>query len=87
MRHAHKLPAGPALKNRSGWRRVATIGATVALLIMPLPADAQYFDPGAASIIVQAVVAGVVAVAAGVKLYWSKISGLFSRRRRPDKRQ
>ena len=57
-----------------------------ALLLVPVPAAAQYLDPGAASIIVQAVVAGVVAVAAAVKLYWSKISGLFSRRRRPDKR-
>lgn len=56
-----------------------------ALLLIPAPAEAQYLDPGAAGIIVQAVVAGVVAVAAGVKLYWSKISGLFSRRRRSDK--
>jgi hypothetical protein len=60
--------------------------ALAALLLVPVPAEGQYLDPGAASIIVQAVVAGVVAVGAAVKLYWSKISGLFSRRRRPDKR-
>lgn len=86
MRHANKPLAVP-LKNRSGGRRVATFSTVAALLFVPLPAEAQYFDPGAASIIVQAVVAGVVAVAAGVKLYWSKISGLFSRRRRSDKPQ
>ncbi len=62
------------------------LSALAALLLVPVPAEAQYLDPGAASIIVQAVVAGVVAVGAAVKLYWSKISGLFSRRRRQDKR-
>jgi uncharacterized membrane protein SpoIIM required for sporulation len=61
------------------------IGALAALLCTPVTAQGQYLDPGAASIIIQAVVAGVVAVGAGLKLYWSKISGLFSRRRRPDK--
>ena len=60
------------------------LGALTALLLTPATARAQYLDPGAASIIVQAVVAGVVAVGAAVKLYWSKIAGLFSRRRRPD---
>jgi hypothetical protein len=52
---------------------------------VPGTAGAQYLDPGAAGIIIQAIVAGVVAVGAGVKLYWSKISGLFSRRRRSDR--
>jgi hypothetical protein len=87
MGHAHNPLTGRALKDRStGVRRVAMFSALVALLLVPVPAEGQYLDPGAASIIVQAVVAGVVAVAAAVKLYWSKISGLFSRRRRPDKR-
>jgi hypothetical protein len=52
------------------------------LLFAPATAGAQYLDPGAASIIIQSVVAAVVAVGAGVKLYWSKISAFFSRRRR-----
>ena len=63
---------------------VFAVGALIALLIAPATAGAQYLDPGAASIVIQAVIAGVVAVGAGLKLYWSKISGLFSRRRRPD---
>jgi len=66
-------------------RRIFVSWALTALLFAPATAGAQYLDPGAASIIIQAVVAGVVAVGAVMKLYWSKISGLFSRRRRPDR--
>jgi hypothetical protein len=62
---------------------VAVTVAALALFV-PVPATAQYLDPGSASIIVQAVVAGVVAVGAGVRLYWTKLSGLFSRRRPND---
>ena len=67
-------------------RHAHTVAVTVAAvaLLVPIPAAAQYLDPGAASIIVQAVVAGVVAVAAGVKLYWTKLSGQISRRRPND---
>lgn len=86
-RAAHNPLTAPAVTDRpTGVRRVALFSVLAALLFVPVPAEAQYLDPGAASIIVQAVVAGVVAVAAAVKLYWSKISGLFSRRRRSDKR-
>jgi hypothetical protein len=65
-------------------RDVCVAGALTALLTVPATAGAQYLDPGAASIIIQAVIAGVVAVGAGLKFYWSKIAGLFSRRRRSD---
>lgn len=41
------------------------------------PAQAQYLDPGAGSIVIQAIVAGVLGVATVLKLYWSKIKGLF----------
>jgi hypothetical protein len=63
-------------------RLVYVLGALTALPFVPVAAGAQYLDPGAASIIIQAVVAGVVAIGAGVKLYWSRISAFFSRRRR-----
>ena len=55
-----------------------------ALLLVPVQAQAQYFDPGSASIIIQAVLAGIVAVAATFKLYSKKIMGFFSRRRRDE---
>jgi hypothetical protein len=54
-----------------------SVGAT---LLTPTPAQAQYLDPGAGSIIVQAVIAGVIGLAAVLKLYWGKISGLLMRR-------
>lgn len=40
----------------------------------------QYLDPGAGSIIVQAVIAVAVGVIATVKLYWGKISSFVTRR-------
>jgi len=50
------------------------------LVIATDPAQAQYLDPGAGSIVVQAVIAGVLGVATVVKLYWGKIKGLLRRR-------
>lgn len=80
-------PFVAARKRSAGGRRVTVAWVLVLLLLVPLRAEGQYLDPGAASIIVQAVVATVVAVGAVVKLYWSRISGLFSRLRRPAKEQ
>jgi hypothetical protein len=41
----------------------------------------MYLDPGTGSIIVQAVLAGVVGVGTVLKLYWAKVQGFFRRRR------
>ena len=52
-----------------------------------LPSDlqAQYLDPGAGSVMVQAIIAGLVGGATVLKLYWSKIRGLLARApRRPN---
>lgn len=54
--------------------------ALILLLLSSQAGSAQYLDPGSASVIVQAVVAAVVAVGAGVKLYWHRISAFFARR-------
>lgn len=74
---------------RQRLRQASTVAITVvaAELLLPVPASGQYLDPGAASIIVQAVVAGFVAVAATLKLYWKTISGFWSRRRSPDQQR
>jgi hypothetical protein len=36
----------------------------------------MYLDPGSASFIVQAVIAGVVGIGAAVRLYWDKLRAL-----------
>lgn len=59
--------------------------ATCLVVLVAAPAEAQYLDPGAGSIVIQAIVAGVLGVATVVKLYWSKIKGLF--RGRSDTRE
>ncbi len=71
-------------------REFAYIAAGICVLglvLTPGTAQAQYLDPGAGSIILQAVLAIVVGVAAGVKVYWGKISAFLSRRsKRSDMR-
>lgn len=42
----------------------------------------MYLDPASGSIIVQAVIAGVVGVGAVVRLYWVRIRGLVRRDRK-----
>jgi len=63
---------------------LATGFFAVALACLPDTAQAQYLDPGAGSIIVQAVVAGFIGAAAAVKLYWGKISRLVAGRSKHD---
>jgi hypothetical protein len=38
-----------------------------------------YLDPGTGSIVIQAVVAGVVGALAVCRFYWSRLKGLFRR--------
>jgi hypothetical protein len=66
-------------RSRPEYRAIVSISLLACLL--PLPAQAQYLDPGAASVIVQAVVGTVVAGAAALKLYWHRVAAFFSRRR------
>lgn len=62
------------------WRAIRTIlaGLIVHSLVSPAAAHA-YLDAGTGSLIVQALLAGVVGVATVAKLYWSRIRALWSR--------
>ena len=61
---------------------VATVVlGSIAILLTPDAAEAQYLDPGAGSIIVQVVVAVVAGTAATVRLYWHRIAPFLHRRR------
>jgi hypothetical protein len=40
-----------------------------------------YLDPGSGSLIFQTIVATLAGVAYGVRVYWSRLQGFFSRRR------
>jgi hypothetical protein len=64
----------------------ATIPVSLAVTLLALPltasdAHAQYLDPGAGSIIVQAVIAVTIGAATAAKLYWRRISAFISSRR------
>ena len=67
-------------------RHCPQLGIAVGLVVFAaIPAEAQYLDPGAGSVMVQVIIAGVIGVATVVKLYWSKIRGLFQGRADPPK--
>jgi hypothetical protein len=67
-------------RTRFGRAGSLALAATLASLLLPGTVHAQYLDPGAGSIIVQALVAAVVGVAAVLKFYGRRIAGIFSRR-------
>lgn len=55
------------------------IRAVGVVALFPVAAHAQYLDPGAGSILIQAVIAVAVGAAAAVKIYWRRISSFASR--------
>ena len=56
--------------------------AIVALICLCFAAPVHgYLDPGAGSVIIQAVLAGVLAAGVATKIFWSKIKGVFSRKK------
>jgi hypothetical protein len=55
---------------------------TVCLSLLVLPAANAYIDPGSGSLIFQVVVGAAMAVSLGVKVFWRRITGFFSRRSR-----
>ena len=62
------------------WRafRAAFAGLVVFGVLVPSTAHA-YLDAGTGSLIVQALLGGVVGVATVAKLYWGRIRGFWSR--------
>ena len=66
-----------------GRRVLAAVACAAALALVPSPAAAQYLDPGASSVIVQVIIAGLVGVAAVVRLYWGRIKAFIASRRKP----
>ena len=65
-----------------GRRVLAALACAAALALLPTPAAAQYLDPGASSVIVQVIIAGLIGVAAVVRLYWSRIKAFIASRRK-----
>ena len=54
--------------------------ALFSLLVLATPEDAHaYLDPGTGSMLVQALVASVMAVLVTLKLYWRRIKSVFVR--------
>ena len=66
-----------------GRRVLVALACATALVLVPTPAAAQYLDPGASSVIVQVVIAGLIGVAAVVRLYWGRIKAFIASRRKP----
>lgn len=58
---------------------IATVGS-----VLPTDLQAQYLDPGAGSVMVQAIIAGLVGGATVLKLYWTKIRLMVRTPRKPS---
>ncbi len=43
-----------------------------------------YLDPATGSMVLQVTIGGLLAAAAFVRMYWSKLCSLFRRRRKPE---
>jgi hypothetical protein len=56
----------------------------LAFSLTVLPTAAAYIDPGSGSFIFQVLIGAVLGVALGVKAFWRRILGFFSRRGRPS---
>lgn len=67
---------------KSGSRLAWTIWFTLCLSLLIVPAANAYIDPGSGSLIFQVVVGAAMAMSLGVKVFWRRITGFFSRRSR-----
>lgn len=61
-------------------QRVSGVALLVAMVVLVSSADGTlhaYLDPGTGSIVIQAVIAGVVGALAAVRLYWHRLRSIF----------
>lgn len=65
--------------SRTALSRIASaLLLLVLILALPRPAYA-YLDPGAGSMLLQVILGGIAGLAVGVRLFWHRILGFFSR--------
>jgi hypothetical protein len=67
-------------RRRAARRLVLVLGSA---LIWPAPA-AAYIDPGAGSLVVQGIIAGLIGAGLAIKVFWRRIGDALGLRRRRD---
>ena len=50
----------------------------LAFLIISAPTASAYIDPGTGSLIVQIIIAGVLAASVSIKVFWKRIKAFFA---------
>lgn len=64
----------------SGLTKWSSVLLFFVLLLLIFPAEVYaYLDPGAGSYITQVLIASLLGISLGTKMYWTKIKGLFAR--------
>jgi hypothetical protein len=63
--------------------RLILCSAVFATVVFPATLYA-YIDPVSGSMLLQAIVAAIVGIGVGARLYWTRLQRLFSRRGRED---
>ena len=61
--------------------RRSIVSLALVQLLLPSTADA-YIDPGTGGVLVQLLTGGIAGAIVILKLYWSKVAGLFRRRKK-----
>jgi hypothetical protein len=64
---------------RIGW----ALSLSVAFSLLVIPVANAYLDPGTGSMVFQAVIAGAMAAALSLKLFWRRITAMFRREEVP----
>lgn len=61
-------------------RKTIVAMLVVAASFLFLPTANAYVDPGSGSFVFQALIAGLLAAGMAVKVFWRRITGVFSRK-------
>jgi hypothetical protein len=64
---------------RHSTRAAESLVFVILLLVASTQVAYAYVDPGTGSYVIQILIAAVVGAAFAVRVYWTKIKGLFSR--------
>jgi hypothetical protein len=66
---------------KTAGRKIIVVGAlAAAFMLLGAPAAQAYVDPGTGSFIFQAVIGGALAAAVALKVFWKRITDVFSRK-------
>lgn len=71
------------MNNRSS-RILLLMSLILGYSLVPIPVANAYMDPGSGSFIIQMLIGAMLGAAVAIKVFWRRIVGFFSRKRRTE---